>query len=233
MSSFVPVDNENSMSSMNLPKVQSNESLKGLTPALKEQNRSALNTPSCRNVSTPAASEIAESPFSENFLRKLGGTSLPTTPADDDADERYIQDNDEETEEERRIREEKESELLVWELMRQQDAEMAQLQMQFMQENAGEMSEEDYNAMQQIINETPQYQAPIGDHGESDNEGEDGEDGNEGDDPDTWDYERLLEIGQAIGGEKVWVDVIHYVLPVCVLNVFTCIFLDALSLAQM
>lgn len=208
MSSFIPVEDENSMCSTNLPKALSNDSLKSMTPALKEHNRSSLSTPSFRNFSTPAVSEVTESPFSENFLRKLGGTSLPATPAGDDEDEGNKQDNNEETEEERRIREEKESELLVWELMRQQDAEMAELQMQFMQENAGEMSEEDYNAMQQIINETPQYQAPTpssGDNGEGENEEED-DNGNESDDPDNWDYERLLEIGQAIGGEKNVVD---------------------------
>ena len=100
-----------------------------------------------------------------------------------------------ETEGERIAREERESEQLAWEMMNQESQELYDLQMQFMRENTEGMNEEDRLALQMAIDEAggPAQQDQDGDNDEEDGEGAE-------DDVDNWDYDRLLELGHAIGG---------------------------------
>ena len=124
-----------------------------------------------------------------------------------------------ETDEDRIARENRESEMLAWEMMRQESAELYQMQLQFMQENAEQMSEEDMMAVQAAINESGRLDMiPVGSnsrrmevHNEDVNEDDrsqvdDDSNSNSNDssevddDPDNWDYERLLSLGHALGG---------------------------------
>jgi len=133
-----------------------------------------------------------------------------------------------ETEAERRAREERESEQLVWEMMRQEAQQAYDMQMLFMQEHADSLSAEDLAALQQAVNEAGNPAmllaggvggggggggggARRGGGGGEDEQGDeagDEEASEEEDsamdrsDPDQWDYERLLQLGQVIGDVK-------------------------------
>lgn len=111
-------------------------------------------------------------------------------------------------------REERESQELAWQLMQQDNMEMYNLQLQYMQQNANDLNDEDFQLMQALVNEAGQQvvqplpvpaQAADGDDEE---EGE-GEDLNESD-ASNWDYERLLQLGQQLGGKQwaqaTWLD---------------------------
>ncbi len=168
-------------------------------------------TPVIVDLMTPVGASSCdlslESPFTENFLRN-SCRNLENLPSEGDEANASTES---ESDEERRQREEKESELLAWQMMREDNLEIYQMQMQYMQENANGMSEDDFNALQQVINESGQqadYEQPNfrgvrrdSEDGSVHSEAEDEEegDGNESD-PETWDYERLLELGNAIGG---------------------------------
>jgi vacuolar-type H+-ATPase subunit I/STV1 len=111
----------------------------------------------------------------------------------------------------RKRKDEEESERLAWELMRQEQEELYNMQLQFIQSQQGNLSEEDYQALQAILQEnTAQMQVmnavqqgeqegegEEGEQAEGEGEGEDGEEGEE-----DWDYERLLALGQALGDVK-------------------------------
>ena len=126
-----------------------------------------------------------------------------------------------ETEADRITREQRESELLAWQMMQEESAELYQIQIRFMQEIAGDMSEEDVRALQDAINESGRLDllstraavnavsavSNTSNENDSDHSNEfdeDDENGNESsevdDDPDEWDYDRLLDIGQQLGG---------------------------------
>jgi hypothetical protein len=110
-----------------------------------------------------------------------------------------------ETDEERLQREMEESERFAWELMREESESAYQQQMEFMQQNATQMSSDDFAAVQQLLNESHQYdiavyQGAVQQPQEADNNGEEEEE--EADESEEWDYERLLELGQAIGDVK-------------------------------
>lgn len=121
-----------------------------------------------------------------------------------------------ETTPERIAREERESQELVWELMRQDNQEVYSMQMQFMQENADHLSAEDFALIQSLVNESAQQNILVasrdGVNGSNDDDDEQGEDnGDVGDedndgidenDPNTWDYERLLALGRQMGDVK-------------------------------
>jgi len=128
-----------------------------------------------------------------------------------------------ETNEERNKREQRESEILAWEMLRQESIELYQMQVDFMRENAGAMSEADMNALQMAINESGRpdmyYSSQINNANnltqDNDDDADDAsDDGNdqstesseadidEIEDPDNWDYERLLALGQVLGGRK-------------------------------
>ncbi|KAJ1421188.1 hypothetical protein B484DRAFT_452833 [Ochromonadaceae sp. CCMP2298] len=104
----------------------------------------------------------------------------------------------EETVEQRRQREDRESEALAWELMQQENQEVYNMQLQFMQENAGTLSEEDLAVMQQLMNEAGRQEP------EEEEEGEEGGEGEELDDSDAsnWSYDRLLTLGHRLGDVK-------------------------------
>lgn len=94
-------------------------------------------------------------------------------------------------------REFEESERLAWEIMRQEEAELYQLQVTFMQQNSQGMTQEDLVAIQMVVNESGgNYQTSI----DTNQMEEDDDEVEEGDDPETWDYDRLLELGQTLGG---------------------------------
>lgn len=123
-----------------------------------------------------------------------------------------------ETTPERIAREERESQELVWELMRQDNQEVYSMQMQFMQENADHLSAEDFALIQSLVNESAQQNVLVasrdgadGSNDDDDGEGEDndgdggGDEDNDGideNDPNTWDYERLLALGRQMGDVK-------------------------------
>lgn len=105
-----------------------------------------------------------------------------------------------ETSEQRMEREDRESQELAWQLMQEENMEVYNMQMQFMRENADQMSEEDLALIQAMINESGQPQqaeapAPIG----ADEDDQENNELNESDSS-NWDYERLLQLGQQIGG---------------------------------
>eukprot|EP01038_Epipyxis_sp_PR26KG_P005352 gene5352-7425_t len=105
-----------------------------------------------------------------------------------------------ESESERLAREEKESEMLAWEMMQQENYELYQLQMQFMRENAELMAEDDFNALQSAINESGRLDMVMNNNNNVDNDAD--EEDEEEDNPENWDYDRLLQIGQEIGDVK-------------------------------
>eukprot|EP00597_Dinobryon_sp_UTEXLB2267_P010243 CAMPEP_0170100606 /NCGR_PEP_ID=MMETSP0020_2-20130122/1756_1 /TAXON_ID=98059 /ORGANISM="Dinobryon sp., Strain UTEXLB2267" /LENGTH=335 /DNA_ID=CAMNT_0010323529 /DNA_START=14 /DNA_END=1018 /DNA_ORIENTATION=+ len=128
-----------------------------------------------------------------------------------------------ETNDEKSKREQRESELLAWEMLRQESIELYQMQIDFMRENAGEMSEEDINALQMAINESGRpdiyYSSQISNANNSSDSAQgtdevDGDEDNsqsmesseadveEGEDSDNWDYDRLLALGQVLGDVK-------------------------------
>lgn len=108
----------------------------------------------------------------------------------------------EETLEERLAREERESQELAWQLMQQDNIDMYNMQMQFMQENADHLSEEDMLLMQALVRESgvPIAPGPAVAEGEAEGEEEEGEELDESDSS-NWDYERLLQLGQQLGGK--------------------------------
>jgi len=114
---------------------------------------------------------------------------------------------------ERIAREERESQELAWELMRQDNLEVYSMQMQFMQDNADNLSAEDFALIQSLMNESAQQNVVVSrddadEANEDDEQGEDNDgddednDGIDENDPNTWDYERLLALGQQIGDVK-------------------------------
>ena len=127
----------------------------------------------------------------------------------------------EETAEQRMQREEEESQALVWALMQQDNAEMYNMQMQFMQQNSEHLSEEDRLLMEQLVAESavPAYgnntnnngntvaggdgeeEQGGGDEGEQEEEDGGEERSQEDSDVSNWDYDRLLALGQQIGGK--------------------------------
>ncbi len=111
----------------------------------------------------------------------------------------------EETTEERIAREERESQELAWRLMQEDNMEVYNMQMQFMQENADQISEEDMALIESMIRESGQPQmvaAPIVADVQDDQEEEGYDELNESNSS-NWDYERLLQLGQQIGGESL------------------------------
>ena len=122
-----------------------------------------------------------------------------------------------ETTPERIAREERESQELVWELMRQDNQEVYSMQMQFMQENADHLSAEDFALIQSLVNESAQQNNVLvasrdgvdnsndDDDGQGEDNGDGGDEDNNGideNDPNTWDYERLLALGRQMGDVK-------------------------------
>eukprot|EP01036_Dinobryon_divergens_P022234 gene22235-30475_t len=132
------------------------------------------------------------------------------------------QSNTIETEADRIAREQHDSELLAWQMMQEESAELYHIQIRFMQEIAGDMSAEDVRALQDAINESGRLdmltsraeantisavsiRTNSNESDQSDEFDEDDDNGNESsevDDPDEWDYDRLLDLGQQLGDVK-------------------------------
>ena len=113
-----------------------------------------------------------------------------------------------------REKEERESQQLIWELMRQEQMELYQLQLEFMQSQSEGFTEEDMRAVQeamrennQVIHQISHYPQPAEGQaapeqaGEEDGDGDEEEQEEEEEEEEEWDYERLLALGQALGGK--------------------------------
>lgn len=118
------------------------------------------------------------------------------------------------TEEDRIQREIAESEALAWEMMRQENLEAHRIQMQFIRENAEHLSPEDILMMESIMAESGDSNAlddPAAQEGDDNSNNNDQEEVANPDrsDPDDWDYDRLLALGQMIGGKWICIVTVH------------------------
>ena len=104
---------------------------------------------------------------------------------------------------ERKRRENEESELLAWDMMREESLSAYRMQMDFIASSANEMSAEDLEAIQMAMGGNNSY-ADLEQEQEDvqDDEGE-GQDENQDSDVDQWDYDRLLALGEVIGGKNI------------------------------
>lgn len=157
--------------------------------------------------------------FHEDELENSYQSEVQSTPLAS-ANTVSLQSNIIEAEADRIAREQRESELLAWQMMQEESAELYHIQIRFMQEIAGDMSAEDVRALQDAINEsgrldmlTTRAEANTisavsnrtngeeSDHSdEFDEDDENDNESSEVDDPDEWDYDRLLDLGQQLGG---------------------------------
>jgi hypothetical protein len=131
-----------------------------------------------------------------------------------------------------REKEENDSQELIWELMRQEQMELYQMQLSYLQNNVmiGEengLTEEDMKALQEAMNENNQviqhihhpqqqqqqqtrrsfsHEERQDEEEEQDDENSEGQEEDEDEveeqEEETWDYERLLALGQALGDVK-------------------------------
>ena len=160
-----------------------------------DANEDSFNDISARSNSSSSSSNKGAD--SDGNVLKTNEVKT-TSKALDHKDEGQKED-DEEISEEDRVRIDLEaSERLAWEMMRQESLETYRLQMEYMQENSANLSQEDLAMIQQVVNESAQalnaISAAQGDEGE---EGE--EDGSGESDSSEWDYDRLLALGEQIG----------------------------------
>ena len=84
-----------------------------------------------------------------------------------------------------------ESERLAWELMQQESLEAYNYQVEFMRENSAGMDPADLAALQQAMEEERRNIAPQEQEGDEDEEQDNSEE---------WTYDRLLALGEAVGG---------------------------------
>jgi hypothetical protein len=125
----------------------------------------------------------------------------------DDNDDNNSEEEEEMTEESRLNEELRASELLAWEMMRADNMETYEMQVNYMrelEENSNEqISAEDFAAIQLAINEAGIHNGTVNEDERYDNSNNDDDDNdNDDDDDENWDYERLLALGQAIGDVK-------------------------------
>ena len=95
---------------------------------------------------------------------------------------------------EKRQRELDESEKLAWELMREENEEAYRVQVEYLQNSQGNISAEDLLLLQSMMNEENQ-QHLAANTSPSEEEGQEEE-------QESWDYERLLELGEVLGDVK-------------------------------
>lgn len=160
------------------------------------QDESNIENP-LNNDSNTSGSDIA----SGHRVNELNGTDDEVTEIEPVRSQ--------ETELQRAEREERESEMLAWQMMQEENAEMYRLQMQFMQDNAEAMSEEDRLALEAAMEEAsqqiiiPQVSSLQNTRGDDDGAAHSGgeEEEEEEENSEMWDYERLLQLGQEIGGK--------------------------------
>jgi len=176
-------------------------------PKLVNKDLSAIYSNSSGDCSFQLSSPVGE--YKLNNIASCGNldslddsSSNPLEANISVLEEETNNDAPEETTEERIAREERESQELAWRLMQEDNMEVYNMQMQFMQENADQISEEDMALIESMIRESGQPQvvaAPIVADVQDDQEEEGGDELNESDSS-NWDYERLLQLGQQIGG---------------------------------
>lgn len=179
------------------------------SPKLLNKDLSAIYSNSSGDcsfqLSSPAGEYKLNNIASCGNLESLNDSSINPLEANISVLEEENNAVQEETTQERIAREERESQELAWQLMQEDNMEVYNMQMQFMQENAGQMSEEDMALIESMIRESGQPQmvaAPIVAAVQDDEEEEEGDELNESDSS-NWDYERLLQLGQQIGGETM------------------------------
>lgn len=108
-----------------------------------------------------------------------------------------------ETAEQRQQRECDESELLAWEMMREESMTAYRMQMDFMSSSSNEMSAEDREAVQLAMGgygDGASNEEEVDDEVAEEGEEEAEEDENQDSDVSQWDYDRLLALGEIIGG---------------------------------
>ena len=102
------------------------------------------------------------------------------------------------SDEERRLKEEEESERLAWELMQEESMNAYQMQVDYIKANSANMTNEDLEALQSILGQEPQMNTN-NQHDPNDSNVEE-EDEEEGDvDLDALNYDQLLALGEHIG----------------------------------
>jgi hypothetical protein len=128
---------------------------------------------------------------------------------DHNADTTDVDTPQEESEDARIARELAESEALAWQMMQQEADNAYHLQMEYMRNNRDQMSQEDYEALNQIVTESalPAAAAPPTPSPEPDErEGAEREEGDSSDSSAAWEdpnnYDRLLALGNHIGDVK-------------------------------
>jgi hypothetical protein len=112
-----------------------------------------------------------------------------------------------ESAEEKQRRETEESEQLAWAMMREESMSAYRMQMEFINSTGNEMSAEDLDAIQMamgggdaLAHDGEGDGQDGGQDGGNDEESED-RDENQDSDIDQWDYDRLLALGDVIGGK--------------------------------
>jgi hypothetical protein len=110
---------------------------------------------------------------------------------------------EDEDEDERKKREIQESERLAWALLQQESEEAYRIQIQYLRQNSNSLSTNEILLMESLINPHPtivdsSYNVERIDESTSsgDNDAEDEEQSS------GWDYDRLLELGNILGGNK-------------------------------
>ena len=112
-----------------------------------------------------------------------------------------------ETESAKKQRENAESEQLAWEMMREESMSAYRMQMDFINSSSNEMSAEDLEAIQMAMGGGNGFADIHQDEaGEVDEDGDgqdqdEEQDENQDSDIDQWDYDRLLALGEVIGGK--------------------------------
>ena len=125
------------------------------------------------------------------------------TTEDQDQEQNAAAPAREETEDERISRELRESEALAWQMMQQEADNAYHMQLEYMRNNADNMSAEDYAALTQIVQESavPQVAPPPRQEDEEEHNEDDSADSSAAwEDPNN--YDRLLALGSHIGDVK-------------------------------
>jgi hypothetical protein len=106
---------------------------------------------------------------------------------------------------EKRQRELEESERLCWQLMQEESMRAYEMQVEYMRAHPELFGEEDLSALQDVLNEGNDIEDDIDEEGD--------EQAVDTSDPDTWSYDRLLELGNIIGGLFI---IMNYIILQCI-----------------
>jgi hypothetical protein len=198
MSSHFLSESENVVSGCNIPRALTSPKSSDKDSVLRSPSTNLFNTnsksPSIIDLSaigsvSPSFINLCDSVADANSLC----VDQPASPAP------------EEIPEERLAREERESQELAWQLMQQDNMEMYNLQLQYMQENANQLDNDDFQLIQSFMHEAGQQITlgvpPAAGGEEVQSEGGEQEETEEDSDTSNWDYERLLQLGQQLGGK--------------------------------